>query len=309
MKKVNIKLQDKFGDLTVIDKDGTKRGERYWKCLCSCGKTISMSSFDVKYRLHCGDVSHKTREKSKMYQGYGEIHKSYWTSLKNSAKKRKLEFSITIEDAWNLFIKQNRLCKLTGLPLTFKSKSRLYDGTASLDRINPSRGYTIDNIQWVNKHINIMKSSWTEEEFVTFCKQIAYFNNRNCISELGPTYKDERGEIQMVVENGSFHSASIISSKAGAVRATHWHKCDYHFCYLLSGSMEYYERPLGSLEKPKLTIIKAGQLFFSPPCTEHEMVFLEDSVFLCLSSLSRESSNYESDTTRLTEKLKDIYDK
>lgn len=44
--------------------------------------------------------------------------------------------------------------------------------TASLDRIDSLKGYTIDNVQWIHKHINYMKIDLTEQEFFHFIKQI-----------------------------------------------------------------------------------------------------------------------------------------
>jgi quercetin dioxygenase-like cupin family protein len=129
----------------------------------------------------------------------------------------------------------------------------------------------------------------------------------NTIIPIGPSYTDKRGVIQMIVENTSFNSASLIASFADTTRASHWHKADSHYCLLLEGEMEYYERPVGSTEKPKLTIIKPGDLFYTPPMVEHEMYFREDSAFLCLSTLARNTEAYEADTTRLDTKLKDIY--
>lgn len=130
----------------------------------------------------------------------------------------------------------------------------------------------------------------------------------NTIIPIGPKYEDKRGIIQMIVEDAAFRSASIISSKDGSTRATHWHKEDSHYCLVLAGEIHYYERPVGSQEKPTLTVVKEGQVFYTPPMVEHEMFFPCDSAFICLSTLSRANANYEADTTRLDKKLKDIYD-
>lgn len=130
----------------------------------------------------------------------------------------------------------------------------------------------------------------------------------NTLIALGPRHEDSRGAIQMLMEDTSFHSASFIVSVAGSTRATHWHKEDSHYCFVCQGEIWYYERPVGSDDKPKLTVIKTGELFYTPPGVEHEMFFPEECIFLCLSTLSRTSAHYEGDTTRLNKKLKDIYD-
>ena len=45
--------------------------------------------------------------------------------------------------------------------------------TASLDRIDSSKGYVKGNIQWVHIAINFMKHSLPEEEFVRWCCLVA----------------------------------------------------------------------------------------------------------------------------------------
>ena len=118
-------------------------------------------------------------------------------------------------------------------------------------------------------------------------------------------FEDTRGIIQNLVHH-ALGSAVIISSKAGSVRAEHWHKEDFHYCYLISGEILYLERPLGSRDEPSKTIIKEGNLFFTGPNLEHSMYFVKDSLFLTLGRLSRTHDSYEKDLVRLTEKLTDI---
>ncbi len=110
---------------------------------------------------------------------------------------------------------------------------------------------------------------------------------------------DERGEIKTLVEGKSLSSVLRITSKKGTVRANHYHKEDYHYCFLESGKMEYYERPVGSQETPSCIVITPGRVFYTKPMVEHAMKFLEDSVFWCFSKKSRKQENYESDTIRI----------
>lgn len=51
--------------------------------------------------------------------------------------------------------------------------------TASLDRKDSLKGYTIDNIQWLHKDVNQMKRNYSEEYFINTCLKIAenYKNN------------------------------------------------------------------------------------------------------------------------------------
>ena len=83
-------------------------------------------------------------------------------------------FDIKIEDAWDQFELQKGKCAYTGVELILTTKyGRKYGlNTASLDRIDSSRGYTIDNIQWVHKKINRIKSNLSEKEFIDWCKKV-----------------------------------------------------------------------------------------------------------------------------------------
>lgn len=111
-------------------------------------------------------------------------------------------------------------------------------------------------------------------------------------------FVDSRGSIQPLVD-AAMESCVLISSKKGSVRANHFHQTDWHYCYVLSGSIDYYHRPQGSKAKPERVQISAGQMFFTPPMVEHAMVFPEDTVFLTFGRNSRAQEVYEADVVRV----------
>ena len=111
-------------------------------------------------------------------------------------------------------------------------------------------------------------------------------------------FADDRGAIQPLVD-ADMKSCVLITSKKGTVRANHYHKTDWHYCYVLSGSLEYYHRPHGSDGEPEMVLIKTGQLFFTPPMVDHTMVFPEDTTFLTLGRNSRKQEVYEADVERI----------
>lgn len=100
----------------------------------------------------------------------GDLSSGYWTNIINNAKTRNLEFSITPEYAWMLFVNQNYKCSLSGIDLNLKT---IYEITASLDRINSSLGYVESNVQWVHKDINIMKNVLKNDDFIDICILVA----------------------------------------------------------------------------------------------------------------------------------------
>jgi quercetin dioxygenase-like cupin family protein len=121
---------------------------------------------------------------------------------------------------------------------------------------------------------------------------------KKVIVPLQKPFADNRGVIQPLVD-ATMRSALIITSKKGTVRANHYHKTDWHYCYVLSGSIEYHHRPVGSKAKPGRVLVKTGELFFTPPLVEHAMVFPEDTTFLTLSCNKRDQKAYEEDLIRI----------
>ena len=118
------------------------------------------------------------------------------------------------------------------------------------------------------------------------------------IVPLEAPFSDPRGAIQPLVD-ATMESCVLISSKKGSVRANHYHRTDWHFCYVVAGSIDYYHRPVGSTAAPAHVTVRTGQLFFTPPMVEHAMVFPEETVFLTLGRNSREQEVYEEDVVRI----------
>ena len=118
------------------------------------------------------------------------------------------------------------------------------------------------------------------------------------IIELENPFIDQRGEIQPLVDK-IMKSAVMIHSKAGSLRANHYHKTDWHYCYVISGEIEYYYRKTNSLETKKKIKVKKGQMVFTPPMVDHAMVFNVDTTFLTLSRNFRDQKTYESDVVRI----------
>lgn len=160
-----------IGRLTVIEPVVVSGQERF-RCLCACGneRVIGRAALLGGNTLSCGcrRLEAVRESAARRSVGYEDLAGAYWNSLRAGAQSRSLEFSCDIREAWDLFVSQNRLCALTGVPISLR-KPR----TASCDRIDPSRGYTSDNIQWVHKRINLMKWDSAQEDFITLCHLVA----------------------------------------------------------------------------------------------------------------------------------------
>jgi dTDP-4-dehydrorhamnose 3,5-epimerase-like enzyme len=118
------------------------------------------------------------------------------------------------------------------------------------------------------------------------------------VVKLEKPFVDGRGSIKPLVDI-IMKSAVMIDSKAGSLRANHYHKTDWHYCYVVSGQIEYIHRQTGSDQEPKTIIVSEGEMIFTPPMVDHGMKFPVDTVFLTLSRNPREQESYEADVVRI----------
>jgi len=116
--------------------------------------------------------------------------------------------------------------------------------------------------------------------------------------KLSGSFLDKRGKI-LNIANLLFRSCALIKSRKNSIRANHYHKKDWHYCYVLKGKIAYYHRRHGTKTKPKKIIINKGELFFTPPMVDHAMKFLSYTEFLTLGRGSRSKINYDEDTNKI----------
>lgn len=122
------------------------------------------------------------------------------------------------------------------------------------------------------------------------------------IKNIKPGFIDKRGTITRLLDNGKTNIRSVlwITSKKGTVRSNHYHKKDAHYIYVVSGKMEYYERPVKNKNfKIKKVVLSAGDMVYTPPMMIHATKFSEETVILTLSIKFRNHQSYESDTVRV----------
>jgi len=112
-----------------------------------------------------------------------KTHKNICITLfkkyQSNALKRKLDFNLTIDDLWDLYLSQDKKCAITGADINVVNATingNYHLQTASLDRIDSSKGYTKGNVHWVHKVINSLKSDFTNREFISLCHLVATTN-------------------------------------------------------------------------------------------------------------------------------------
>jgi hypothetical protein len=177
----SIEKNQKFNKWMVVDNKIFLEKEA--KVLCRCTEcNITEKHVPILHLINglsksctkCG-FSRKQSE-NPAWKGYKEIPFA-WFSNYFIRKGKKRTGSITIEDIYNLWIKQNKKCSLSGVEINF-TKNDIEGITASIDRIDSKKEYDLDNIQLVHKDVNLMKNKFNEEYFINMCKKIVENNEK-----------------------------------------------------------------------------------------------------------------------------------
>lgn len=180
-----IKTGTVIGNWKIIS-DRFREDCIWWhKCECICGNVKSVRRWHLNNNKSksCGCTNVKGRFKS---ESVGDLSKSYYTSFKYNRFRKGFTWSndLTIEYLWELFNKENGKCKLSGVKIELnprwsqQNKGKITEiiQTASIDRINSSKNYTLDNVQWVHKDINFMKGKMKDIDFINMCRLVSKYN-------------------------------------------------------------------------------------------------------------------------------------
>lgn len=172
----------KRGDYTVIAYKGKNAwGTRLWLCRCKCGAERVYPTGQIlsqgTQRTQCERCYSGEMELSHRVHDY--IPERFWKRLLDSARRRGIECTLTQEEAFAQLVAQGRTCALSGRPLYFTTLRTRYHRytTASLDRIDPNKGYSKENIQWVHKVVNMMKGSLEQSELIEWCSAVTVHRN------------------------------------------------------------------------------------------------------------------------------------
>lgn len=107
--------------------------------------------------------------------GTKNISMTFYKRCMRNAITRGIKWNISILDLENLFNSQSGKCALSGVLLEAGYSKGV---SISIDRIDSNRPYEIDNIQLVDKNINIAKNTMSNEQFITMCSNV-YKNQKD----------------------------------------------------------------------------------------------------------------------------------
>ena len=172
-----------FGRLTVI-KDSGKRVQRHivWLCRCQCGKEVFIHSQSLQRGMtkSCGCLkkeiltSDSFRAKLRLPLGQASRNDLY-ASYRASARDRNLSFEITKDQFFSLTDSNCFYCN--SKPSSVRKNKNdsgdyQYNG---IDRIDNTKGYTLDNVVTCCKICNYAKNALSVNEFKSWAINI--YNN------------------------------------------------------------------------------------------------------------------------------------
>lgn len=123
------------------------------------------------------------------------------------------------------------------------------------------------------------------------------------IEHIQYTKKDERGEITDIMIKENIEYVTLITSIKGCTRGNHYHEKTIQWVYILEGQMKLLTQfPDGPVIT---TILEKGDLAKTEPLERHAMIALQDTAFIVFTRGPRGGEDYETDTYRLSEPLKE----
>jgi hypothetical protein len=181
-----VKVGDKFGDLTISNKN-TKRGKWYVECTCLCGTiTIVQITHLISGTVKgCGCKASRILSEMPGLASYKAKHRAY---IKNALDYGR-EFSLTLEEFISLITLNCYYCnekpKFHNMYLNkegkihkgYETKSNLAIEAANvyvngIDRLDSTKGYSIENCVPCCWPCNNFKLGRNKEEFLEIIEKI-----------------------------------------------------------------------------------------------------------------------------------------
>jgi hypothetical protein len=179
-----IPLGTKFGKLTTISE--AESIVKIWGYHKKTKEPIYTPIYHYNVECECGNK--KLYPKTLLTQGimvtcgctklgvkqYKDIPRWLIRMFKTQADLKNKKWDVSLEYLGDLYEKQNGKCIYTGWELEINGSKQ--SKTASLDRIDSSKGYIKGNVQWVHKDVNIAKNKLSHDDFLKLCKAITKLN-------------------------------------------------------------------------------------------------------------------------------------
>jgi nucleoside-diphosphate-sugar epimerase/quercetin dioxygenase-like cupin family protein len=158
----------------------------------------------------------------------------------------------------------------------------------------PNLGYTLSNKKLLSTGFKFLYNVETSiKEMIYNWSEKKQPEELEYLVKGDKEYIDERGKISNYELTEPINLIGYIESKAGTVRANHYHPIQEQKCLLVTGKYISVIKDLANTKSVIETrLVKPGDIAIIRPNVAHTMVFLEDSIFLNLVRGEREHENY-----------------
>lgn len=167
-----------FGRLKVLGRaPNSKFRNARWFCHCECGNFCTKRSSNLRsgHTKSCGCSHYNTVSLPPGMSAFNRLYLRYETSAKN----KELPFELTKEDV-SFITKMN--CHYCGqepgqiIKQRYRTGDYIYNG---IDRIDSSKGYTLDNVVPCCKDCNYAKGDMSYTEFKNLVIRISRYRGSN----------------------------------------------------------------------------------------------------------------------------------
>lgn len=155
----------------VYDKTLARRRTLHMLQCNTCQKTVLRNPSQFWRKCVCQSGK---KENHSCWNGVGKLGKTYISTLEYRAKRKQLPFDLDADFLWCLYLEQRCQCAISGIEISVECVNNKF-GSASVDRIDPVKGYIKDNVQWVHQYVNIMKWDKSQTELIKWCAIITEF--------------------------------------------------------------------------------------------------------------------------------------
>jgi hypothetical protein len=189
---IPIEIGKRFNRLTIVADAGSKRvgkngeSKRMVKAKCDCGVTC-LKQFGLVRRgvvKSCGCLQREWVSKHALSRrkplGESSFH-AFYKGYYYGAKKRKLEFSLTKEQ-FSYLVQQK--CVYCGVdPMDVFQPQARYGGYIhnGIDRVDNSKGYTLDNSVTACRTCNLAKGTMTSREFEAWINRLVAYRQQQVV--------------------------------------------------------------------------------------------------------------------------------
>lgn len=152
-----------------FSKDRKDKMQVYCKDCHSKYRNENRQKINEYFKINRNKISEKEKIERQTVNG---CLKNLLKLSKTRARLNNSENNLTIEILTVFLYLQNFKCALTGLDFTFEYSGEFGRDPyrPSIDRIDNSKGYTVDNVQLICNMVNVAKNQYPQEMFDEMCR-------------------------------------------------------------------------------------------------------------------------------------------